>query len=369
MKLSDMTSNILFNGRAEPEIAGIDFCLISGWVRADADASFHIEFAGRMIEAHRQQRPFLPPKEHVGFFGFIVPSDHALSDTAPLTIYIDGKPVETITMTVSPQARELATTFRKRKEEKAELLARILKPSFPTGRTPRGTQICFPQGWDLDPSLNSKTDDISAHPIPGPILEQLQENPNRLFLDIGSGMKRSTRTQVVNAEIFDYPSVDVLCDALELPFKDEAFDVVFHSAVFEHVRNPFQAAAESLRVLKPGGIIYSSIPFLHAEHGYPSHYFNATREGHKALYGDQIEVEKLSVPDSSHPWFIVTRSLALYRSALPPRLRKKFNELTVGDVIDVPFGERVKQDICRMYDPEKKFILAAATQLVGRKKG
>ena len=41
----------------------------------------------------------------------------------------------------------------------------------------------------------------------------------------------------------------------ELPFADGTFDAVFSHALLEHLREPGRAAAEFLRVLKPGGML------------------------------------------------------------------------------------------------------------------
>ncbi len=41
----------------------------------------------------------------------------------------------------------------------------------------------------------------------------------------------------------------------ELPFAEDAFDAVFSHALLEHLRDPGRAAAEFLRVLKPGGML------------------------------------------------------------------------------------------------------------------
>jgi ubiquinone/menaquinone biosynthesis C-methylase UbiE len=45
-----------------------------------------------------------------------------------------------------------------------------------------------------------------------------------------------------------------------LPFPDESFDVVYSSYVLEHVQDPVQVLSESVRVLKPGGILSFELP-------------------------------------------------------------------------------------------------------------
>lgn len=49
-----------------------------------------------------------------------------------------------------------------------------------------------------------------------------------------------------------------VADALALPFKQESFDVVVCSHVYEHVPDPVVMFADIHRVLKPGGICYFS---------------------------------------------------------------------------------------------------------------
>jgi SAM-dependent methyltransferase len=45
-----------------------------------------------------------------------------------------------------------------------------------------------------------------------------------------------------------------------LPYKDNFFDIVILSEILEHVFNPRLVLKESLRVLKPGGLIIGSVP-------------------------------------------------------------------------------------------------------------
>jgi 2-polyprenyl-3-methyl-5-hydroxy-6-metoxy-1,4-benzoquinol methylase len=49
-------------------------------------------------------------------------------------------------------------------------------------------------------------------------------------------------------------------DAHRLPFGDHAFDLVILADVLEHVRKPAMVVQEVARVLRPGGMLYASMP-------------------------------------------------------------------------------------------------------------
>jgi SAM-dependent methyltransferase len=55
-----------------------------------------------------------------------------------------------------------------------------------------------------------------------------------------------------------------------LPFNDCSFDIVYSANVLEHVVNPQRVLEESLRVLKPGGILHMEFPNFMSY--YESHY-------------------------------------------------------------------------------------------------
>lgn len=110
-------------------------------------------------------------------------------------------------------------------------------------------------------------------------------HPQATLLDLGCG----PRDQAPVAEHYDlryagidYSSsaADLLADAHALPFSDSSFDLVFSYAVFEHLHNPYLAAAEVARVLVPGGIFFGTI-----SQGEPFHdsYFHHTPFGVLAL--------------------------------------------------------------------------------------
>jgi SAM-dependent methyltransferase len=67
---------------------------------------------------------------------------------------------------------------------------------------------------------------------------------------------------------------------------DETIDVVFCLEVLEHVGRPDAAAAAIRRVLKPGGLLIGSTPFLLGIHDAPHDYYRYTAHGLRRLFRD-----------------------------------------------------------------------------------
>jgi len=80
------------------------------------------------------------------------------------------------------------------------------------------------------------------------------------------------------------PPRGVAGDAHALPFADESFAFVHATAVFEHLRQPFVAAQEIMRVLKRGGQLIVDCAFVFPFHGYPATYSNASAEELRELF-------------------------------------------------------------------------------------
>jgi SAM-dependent methyltransferase len=75
-------------------------------------------------------------------------------------------------------------------------------------------------------------------------------------------------------------------------------------AVLEHVPNPSKVINEIYRVLKPGGIVFSVIPFMQPFHASPFDYQRFTLTGIKELHGrfEIIESGVFSGPVSGFLW-------------------------------------------------------------------
>lgn len=210
------------------------------------------------------------------------------------------------------------------------------------------------------------TDAVSSLGYDGTALDLIGRFPDGLVLDCGAGYRSVYYENVVNYEIVAYPSTDVLGIGEALPFRDDSFDAVISIAVLEHVRDPFLCAREIARVLRPGGRLYCGVPFLQPYHGYPHHYFNATAQGIRRLFEDELVVEDVRVLDSTHPVWTLHWILSVWAQALPPDTRKAFRKMTVADLMEMPM-EQVTRPFCRQLPEDKQLELACATVLTAHK--
>ena len=176
------------------------------------------------------------------------------------------------------------------------------------------------------------TDNVSDWGLDQRVIDTVTANPGKLYLDVGAGFTTRCFENVVNLEIVDYPPTDVLGIGEKLPFSDASFDGVISLVVLEHVKDPFACAGEMMRVLKPGGELFCSVPFLQPYHGFPNHYYNMTHTGLVNLFPG-MEIKKLDVPDYLHPMAAITWILNSYACALPEGLKKQFLSMTIEEVL------------------------------------
>ena len=73
--------------------------------------------------------------------------------------------------------------------------------------------------------------------------------------------------------------VDLLAELERLPFADNSVDGIVCSYVLEHVSDAQICIGEMLRVLKPGGLLYVSVPFLFPTHPDPLDRWRWTFDG------------------------------------------------------------------------------------------
>lgn len=65
----------------------------------------------------------------------------------------------------------------------------------------------------------------------------------------------------------------------DVPADSGSFDAIVCLAVLEHVVNPYECVQEMHRLLRPGGRVIASVPFLQPEHKVPTDYQRYTKDG------------------------------------------------------------------------------------------
>lgn len=110
--------------------------------------------------------------------------------------------------------------------------------------------------------------------------------------------------RLIEADVAIGPRTDLLCDAHTLPFADGSFDAVVCQAVLEHVADPPRVVAEIHRVLRPGGLVYSEIPFMQQVHEGAYDFTRYTYNGHRRLFRrfDQIDAGATAGPGMALGW-------------------------------------------------------------------
>ncbi|QYN51308.1 MULTISPECIES: methyltransferase domain-containing protein [Apibacter] len=128
--------------------------------------------------------------------------------------------------------------------------------------------------------LLKDTDFFSAN------LKVLSIAPEQCFL---KRFKKLKNLDYITADLYS-PIVDVKADILNLPFKDNEFDVIFCNHVLEHIEDDRKAMSELYRVMKPGGWGIFQVPM---RYGYNKTYedFSITdKEERKKHFGQYDHV-------------------------------------------------------------------------------
>ncbi len=123
----------------------------------------------------------------------------------------------------------------------------------------------------------------------------------------------------------------VCCSAEQLPFSRDSFDVITALDVLEHITEDNQALTELMRVLKPGGLLFITVPaygFLWSEHDEALHHRRrySAHELRNKLAAAGLEVERIT-------HFITLLFFPILAVRILQNLRKKSVEPKTSHVI------------------------------------
>lgn len=130
-------------------------------------------------------------------------------------------------------------------------------------------------------------------------LKQLCDYEGKNVLEVGSrvvtGDKFRDMFENANYVGFDYyagENVDVVGDAHRLSsYFDQKFDLIFSSAVFEHLAMPWQASLEMIKLLKPGGYIFVETHYSFSSHERPWHFFQYSENALNILFPEKFGIK------------------------------------------------------------------------------
>ena len=119
-------------------------------------------------------------------------------------------------------------------------------------------------------------------------------------LNFGAGVTRRRPARCIELDYDIFRNTSVVGDAHCLPFRDGTFEAAVSYNTFEHLADPSLAAAELLRVLKPGGRLWIRSAFFQPLHNEPAHFYNATEFGMRRWFAD-FHIEDCFVPPEMAP--------------------------------------------------------------------
>lgn len=141
---------------------------------------------------------------------------------------------------------------------------------------------------------------LTAHATFADRVVEAGDKPGFRILEIGSREVAGgppMRGRLAHADYlgFDYhagSNVDVIGDAHRLSeLVNGQFDVVYSTAVFEHLAMPWVVAEEIAKVLKPGGLVFIETHFSFSSHERPWHFFQFSDMGLRALFSPALGFE------------------------------------------------------------------------------
>jgi SAM-dependent methyltransferase len=158
-------------------------------------------------------------------------------------------------------------------------------------------------------SHNNRSYNWLIHRIHDDKLQQaLSQYATGVLVDIGCGEKpyaelvKGLTVRHIGVDhpgtIHDKSKIDVLATAYETTLPDATADTVLCTSVLEHLERPDQALREMYRILKPGGHLILSVPFLWHLHEAPRDFYRFTTFGLSFLLQDSgfqvVEIQPLA---------------------------------------------------------------------------
>lgn len=149
---------------------------------------------------------------------------------------------------------------------------------------------------DLYSSPDVPTDMDICHQNWKTYLQNNFNKPGMEILEVGSrnvtGHPLRNYFSEANYTGFDYyagENVDVVGDAHELSkYFDKKFDLIFTSAVFEHLAMPWKVSTEIIKLFKVNGFVFVETHYSYGSHERPWHFFQFSENALDVLFPEKF---------------------------------------------------------------------------------
>ncbi len=120
----------------------------------------------------------------------------------------------------------------------------------------------------------------------------------------------------------DSSDVDIFADLNEsLPLKDGCADTVVSFQTIEHLTNPWRLVSECRRILKPGGRVFITSPFMWGVHEAPHDYFRFTRHGLSEML-KKVGFVQIDIEETTGFWQTFALKFNYHTARFTPRFLK-----------------------------------------------
>jgi ubiquinone/menaquinone biosynthesis C-methylase UbiE len=138
---------------------------------------------------------------------------------------------------------------------------------------------------------------------------------------------------------WDTHAVEIVSDILKMPVPSGSFDAAFCTEVFEHIPDPIAALDEINRVLKPGGTLLLTAPFMSATHFAPYHFCTGYN---KYFYLDNLPKHGFTITEikaNGNYFGYLVSFLSMFPGVLKTYVPNRFNRylfMVLGGILVVP---------------------------------
>ncbi len=180
--------------------------------------------------------------------------------------------------------------------------------------------------------------------------------PGATLVDVGAGQsdfrELTKKFSVCAFDFYPYPGVDVVCDfASSLPLKDHSADIVLLTNVLEHVREPNVLLTECHRILKPGGVLLGTVPFLIKIHQRPYDFYRYTEGNLSYLFRKHGFQNVQVIPVSNLSVFLFNTATSFFIQAIK-EARFKLPWRIIWRIVRIAFSLFRGVSEKRFFDPE-----------------